>query len=234
MELQDKATEIVNFCAQWNICKLLSEKELGELEQAVIFRRYNRNTVVYAEGDKPEYLMCVVDGKVKIHKKGSGGRNQIVRMIKPSEMFGYRAFFAGERYVTEAVACESTTICLVPSDVVQRLIHQNAELACYFVKLLAIDLGEADVHTVSLTQKHIRGRLADALLFLKQKYGYAADGKTLNVTLSREELACLSNMTTSNAIRTLSQFSSEQLLTLQGRKIKIENELLLKKVALLS
>ena len=77
------------------------------------------------------------------------------------------------------------------------------------------------MRTVSLTQKHIRGRLAEALLELRDKYGLESDGATLSIYLSREDLANLSNMTTSNAIRTLSSFTHEELIATDGRKIKL-------------
>ncbi|MGE4568768.1 MAG: Crp/Fnr family transcriptional regulator, partial [Bacteroidales bacterium] len=90
-------------------------------------------------------------------------------------------------------------------------------------KSLAIELGFAYYRTLSLTQKHIRGRLADSLLFLRDTYGFEKDEKTLKVYLSREDIANLSNMTTSNAIRTLSAFSSEGIIAIDGRKIKLLN-----------
>ena len=219
--MKNEQMEFSEFYCQWQVWQLLTPAERTLLQDNAEFRSYEKNTAIYKEGSLPEYLMCVVRGKVMIRKEGFGGRSQIMRMINSVEMCGYRAFFAEENYVTEAVACEPTTICLVPSNVIQKLIYQNVELACYFVKLLAVDLGESDVHTVSLTQKHIRGRLADSLLFLLQKYGYEPDGKTLNISLTREDLANLSNMTTSNAIRTLSQFATEKIVETQGRKIKI-------------
>jgi CRP-like cAMP-binding protein len=74
---------------------------------------------------------------------------------------------------------------------------------------------------MSLTQKHIRGRLAESLLRMKDKYGVEDDGQTLAVYLSRDDLAHMSNMTTSNAIRTLSAFAQEGLIVIEGRKIKI-------------
>lgn len=231
MELKNEQMEFSEFYCQWQVWQLLTPAERTLLQDNAEFRSYEKNGAIYREGTRPEFLMCVVRGKVMIRKEGFGGRSQIMRMIKSGEMCGYRAFFAEENYVTEAVACEPTIICLVPSNVIQTLIHRNVELACYFVKLLAVDLGESDVHTVSLTQKHIRGRLADALLFLQQKYGYESDGKTLNILLSREDLASLSNMTTSNAIRTLSQFATENIVAIQGRKITIEREDLLRKIA---
>ena len=85
--------------------------------------------------------------------------------------------------------------------------------------------------TVNLTQKHIRGRLAESLLFLKDSYGLEEDGATLSIYLSREDLANLSNMTTSNAIRTLSTFVAERIIAIDGRKIKLIDEDKLKKIS---
>jgi len=72
-----------------------------------------------------------------------------------------------------------------------------------------------------LTQKYIRGRLAESLIFIRDTYGVEEDGATLLVSMTREELANLSNMTTSNVIRTLSSFAAEGLVAIEGRKIKI-------------
>ena len=92
-------------------------------------------------------------------------------------------------------------------------------------------LGEADTLTINLTQKHLRGRLAESLISLKDKYGVEEDGSTLSVYLSREDMACLSNMTTSNAIRTLSAFATENLIAIDGRKIKIIDDSKLRKIS---
>jgi CRP-like cAMP-binding protein len=112
-----------------------------------------------------------------------------------------------------------------------KIIKENNDVAFYFIIQLASLLGHADEQTVNLTQKHIRGRLADALLRLKNKYGVEEDEKTLAVTLSREDLANLSNMTTSNAIRTLSAFATEELITTDGRRITLLDEDKLHKIS---
>ena len=164
-------------------------------------------------------------------REGVGGRSQIVRMIKPVEYFGFRAFFANETYVNAAAAVESSVVCLIPLEVISELVKENIDLACFFIRNLSVSLGVADRRTVNLTQKHIRGRLAESLLFLRESYGLEEDNSTLSIYLSREDLANLSNMTTSNAIRTLSQFASEKLIAIDGRKIKIIEEEKLKKIS---
>ena len=209
----------------------LNEEQREYLANHFTLQNYKKNEIIHCEGETPTHLMCLLSGKVKVYKDGVGGRSQIIRTIKPVEYFGYRAYFSGQDYVTAAAAFEPSTICLIPMTAIVTLLKQNNELALFFIKLLSNDLGMADERTVSLTQKHIRGRLAESLIFLKESYGLEEDGSTLSIYLSREDLANLSNMTTSNAIRTLSQFAAEHLIAIDGRKIKIIEEDKLKKIS---
>ncbi len=211
--------------------QLLTDEQQELMASHLEVRRYKKNQVIYAEGEKPNHLMCLLEGKVKIYRDGVGGRCQIMRVIKPVEYFGYRAYFAEENFVTAAAAFEASAICMIPMEVIIKLVESNNRLAMFFIRLLAIDLGISDERTVNLTQKHIRGRLAESLLFLKETYGLEEDGATISIFLSREDLANLSNMTTSNAIRTLSNFASEKLIAIDGRKIKIIDEEELSKIS---
>lgn len=209
----------------------LTEEQRILLAQNFTIQKYKKNETIYCEGETPTHLMCLLTGKVKIYKDGVGGRSQIIRVIKSHEYFAYRAYLAEEDYVTAAAAFEPCTICLIPMPTIISLIQENAELAMFFIRQLSIDLGISDERTVSLTQKHIRGRLAESLLFLKDTYGVEEDQCTLSIYLSREDLANLSNMTTSNAIRTLSNFAAEKLIIIDGRKIKLIEEDKLKKIS---
>lgn len=209
----------------------LTETQREYLAKNFTIQKYKKNETIYCEGETSMHLMCLLSGKVKIYKDGVGGRSQIIRVIKDKEYFAYRAYFAQENFVTAAAAFEPCTICLVPMPVISELIKENTDLAMFFIKQLSIDLGISDERTVNLTQKHIRGRLAESLLFLKDNYGVEEDQCTLSIYLSREDLANLSNMTTSNAIRTLSNFATEKLIIIDGRKIKIIDEERLKKIS---
>ena len=209
----------------------LTQEQREFLAQNFTIQKYKKNETIYCEGETPMHLMCLISGKVKIFKDGVGGRSQIIRMIKPREYFAYRAYFAKQDFVTAAAAFEPSGVCLIPMSAITTLVAQNNDLAMFFIRQLSIDLGISDERTVNLTQKHIRGRLAESLIFLKESYGLEEDGSTLSIYLSREDLANLSNMTTSNAIRTLSQFATERLITIDGRKIKIIEEEKLKKIS---
>ena len=170
------------------------------------------------------HLWCLLKGKVKLYKDGIGGRQQILRLYRPIQYFGYRAYFASEPYVSSAAAFEASTVGSLPMDLVKEMINDNRQLAWFFIHELSKNLGGSDTKIVTLTQKHIRGRLAEALIVLIDNYGFEDDGKTLKIYMAREDIANLSNMTTSNAIRTLSAFAQERIITVDGRRIKIVDE----------
>ena len=201
--------------------ELLSSEEQDFLMDNIKITCPHRNETIYKANEHPRYLMCLLEGKVKIHMDGVGGRDQIIRLINRKGIFGFRAAFADEKYINAASAFEDSVICMIPINIIKKLIAGNTSLAVYFIKQLSTMLGVADMRTVNLTQKHIRARLAESLLSIKEKYGVAKDESTLNISMSREDLANLSNMTTSNAIRTLSSFAQEKIIAIDGKKIKI-------------
>lgn len=212
----------------WSV---LTGEEKRRITDNFTIHHYKKNQVIYAERDEPEHLWCLLHGKVKKFKDGVGGRQQILRLIRPVQYFGYRAYFANEHYVSSAAAIENSVVGSIPMTVVEELINCNRDLAWFFIHELSRNLGNSDTRIVNLTQKHIRGRLAEALIVLRDNYGYEDDGMTLRIYMAREDLANLSNMTTSNAIRTLSTFVNERIIVVDGREIKILNETLLRKIS---
>jgi CRP-like cAMP-binding protein len=210
---------------------MLSVAERDQLRSNARIVHFKKNELIYLEEESARDLMILFKGKVKIYKSGVGGRSQIIRIIKPIQYFGYRAYFARESYVTAASAFEACTVCMIPMELIEQFLRNNGELALHFIQMLSVDLGIADQRVVNLTQKHVRGRLAESLLFLKETYGMEEDGATINIYLAREDLANLSNMTTSNAIRTLSNFVNERIISIDGRKIKIIDEERLHKIS---
>lgn len=214
-----------------DIWRLLSEDERKLIKNNARISTFRKNEIIYMEGELPTEMMCLLKGKVKIYKDGVGGRSQIIRMIRPVQYFGYRAYFAREPYVTGASAFENSDICFISMQLIESIALKNNNVALYFIHMLSSDLGIADQRIVNLTQKHVRGRLAESLIFLKESYGLEEDGATINIYLAREDLANLSNMTTANAIRTLSGFVNEGIISLDGRKIKIIDEERLLKIS---
>lgn len=200
---------------------VLSPDDKTILSNQVSFVRYRRNEVVFSEGDEPSGFLILIKGKVKIFKEGVGGREQIIRLSTAMGVIGYRAVFAGENHIASAVTIEDSLVASVELGFIFDRALKNYDFSTEIIRKLARELGFSNTRTVALSQKHIRGRLAESIMLLANKYGFEHDGTTIKVYISREDIANLSNMTTSNAIRTLSAFANEKLIAIDGRKIKI-------------
>ena len=210
---------------------LLTPDEKEELQQNISISNYRKNEFIFKEGDTPIGLIILLDGKVKIFKEGVGGREQIIRMAKPLGVIGYRAVLSNDNHIASALTLEESVVCTINSDFIMNRALKNVDVSLKIIQKLAQELAFSNGRMVTLTQKHIRGRLAESLLLLKDKYGVENDGTTLRVYLSREDIANLSNMTTSNAIRTLSNFASERVIAIDGRKIKVLDAVRLERVS---
>ena len=198
----------------------LTEDERVVMAESLQVVTYQRGDTIFKTGDTSYYLMYLLDGRVTLYRKGVGGRSQVVRLVVPGDTFGCLASFNDEPQLTTAVASDDAYVALLPLSLVFHLIWENGAFAMCFIKELSELLGTSAMRTMSMTQKHIRGRLAEVLLAVHRKYGVEADSQTLAIYLSRDDLAQLSNMTTSNAIRTLSAFAQEGLIAIKGRRIQ--------------
>ena len=223
----------VEYCLEnrQSIFRGLSNKEKEIFIQNHNLAQYRRGDKLAVAGSKPQGLIALATGKVKIYKEGVGGREQILRLVNPPGLIGYTALFAENVYSASATAIEDTNAVVFDRNIVVKVIRKNAEISLKMMKLLATELGYSNNRTVSLTQKHVRGRIAESLLVLRDTYGFESDGKTLNVYLSREDMASLSNMTTSNAIRTLSHLAAEKIILLQGKRIAILDSCRLQRIS---
>ncbi|NLE35339.1 MAG: Crp/Fnr family transcriptional regulator [Bacteroidales bacterium] len=190
-----------------------------------------KGEMIFNEGGRSAGLYCLAFGKVKIYKEGIGGREQIIRMVRPQGLIGFAAFISGNAYSASAVAIEDSGICRFDRNPFMKLIRRNPDLSVKLMRMMALELSFSNKRTVSLTQKHIRGRLAESLLVLRDTYGLENDGRTIRAYVSREDLACFSNMTTSNAIRTLSMFATESVISLEGKRISIVDSVRLEKIS---
>ena len=89
----------------------------------MVVRQFNKQEVIYSARSMPHYILVVLRGKVKVFKDGIGGRNQIIRVVKPVELFGARAYFAGELHSSTATTLEPSVIAFIPSEVMMEVIR---------------------------------------------------------------------------------------------------------------
>lgn len=194
---------------------------VAEINAEKICTAYKKGEYIFKEGTKPHGVYCVNVGKIKLAKAGDSGREQIIRLVKPGDALGYRSLLSGDLYNASAIALENCGVCFIPKDLFLGILQKDSSLAMEMMKLLSDDLQKAQMQLTHLAQKPVRERVAEAVLFIKETYGFEADGQTINATFSREDIANIVGTATETAIRLLSDLSREGILSLKGKKILI-------------
>ncbi len=185
---------------------------------------------LFQEGGYPAGLYCINRGKIKLYKTGRDGREQIVRLAKEGDVVGYRSLISGEPYAASAAVLEDSAICFIPKQTFLSLLKESSSFNMRVLELLAHDLKTAEQKELSLAQKPVKERLAEALLMVKEFYGVEDDTVTIKGTLTREEIANIVGTATETIIRLLSELKDRKIIELEGKKIKILNHQALLKI----
>lgn len=209
----------------------LSKQELVEISESKSFNTYKKGQVIFYESNQPQGLFCLYSGKVKIHKLGDDGKEQIVRLAKNGNVIGYRALLSNDNYYATATALEDTIVCFFPKATYLNMLLTNAQFAMRTIQMLASDLRSAEQMITNMAQKHVRERMAEALLLLKDFFGTESDNATINTVLTREDIGSIAGTTTETSIRVLSELNKNKIVKLVGKKIKILNHRELSKIA---
>lgn len=197
-----------------------TEQELINISSSKGCSIYKKGQYIFHEGSKPFGLFCVNSGKVKITKESSDGKEQIIRLAKSGDALGYRALMADSSYSASAVALEDSAVCFISREDMNDLINHNPKVGADIMRLLSKALGEAEEKMAKMALKPVRERLAEALLLLKNTYGNV-NGSQFHIAISREDLASLVGTAKETAIRFLSEFKDEGIVSTQGSTITI-------------
>ncbi|HPC97784.1 MAG TPA: Crp/Fnr family transcriptional regulator [Bacteroidales bacterium] len=205
-----------------SIFKHLTKDEADELNYLKEFRVFKKGAVLYQEGSRISGFYCINKGIIKVFKTGPDGKEQIIRFAKPGDIIAYRSVLSNEPACTTAKVLEEAYTCFFPSEILSTLVKKNPNFALDLVKLICEELGEANSYIIDIAQKTVRERLAEVLLKLVADFGIDENNQ-LKISLTREELANIVGTATESVIRLLSEFKSDRLVDLSGRKIIILN-----------
>lgn len=184
---------------------------------------YKKGQAIFYEGNHANGLYCIHNGRVKLSKLGEDGKEQIVRFAKAGDILGYRSLLSDEPYHATATAMEDCSICLVSKERFNGLLETDSKLSVNVIQLLSRDLRGAEQLLIDITQKSVKERISESLIMLKRTFGLQEDNKTLDVVLTRAEIADMAATTTETTIRTLAQLSDDGLIELVGKKIIIKD-----------
>lgn len=199
----------------------LGEEEVNALTVEKGYSFYKKGQNVFLQGNYPHGVFCIQSGKVKLYNLGEEGKEQILRFYGPGNIIGYRAIVSGENYFSNATAIEDSKICFISKSTFLKYLSDNPTFAMFVLNQLALDLKMAEQNIVSMAHKHVRERMAEALIRLCDFYGMDEDNITVNATLSRQELGSIAGTSAESAIRIIHEFQEMKIIRLNGKKIII-------------
>jgi CRP-like cAMP-binding protein len=232
MKQQEINVPLCDKCAleTGSIFKHLTADEVEMINFQKDFRQYRRGDILYKEGNRISGFFCIHKGIIKVYKTGFDGKEQIIRFARAGEIIAYRSVLSNEVACTSARVIEDCDVCFIPSEILISFIRTNPAYAHELLKLACHELGEANSFITDIAQKTVRERLAEVLLLLVHDFGLD-EQNYLKISLTREELANIVGTATESVIRLLSEFKTDKLVELSGRKIKILNKKGLEKIS---
>jgi CRP-like cAMP-binding protein len=207
---------------QFNALKSLTKEELVRISSCKTSKFIKKGEVIFDEGETINGVYCVKEGICKLSKLSENGKDQIVKMVVKGQLLGQRSLITDEVSNLQAVALNNMEVCFIPKSEIINNLQNNPKFSFDVLKEMAHDLREADNIIVNMAQKSVRQRLAETLVYIHDSFGVNPD-KTLSILLSREDFANIVGTATESAIRVLSQFKKEALISVVGKQIRIEN-----------
>ena len=206
-----------------SVFKHLTKEELDRVNYKKECYSYKRGKILYNEGSRINGFYCINKGIIKIYKTGIDGKGQIIRFAKKGEILAHRSLLSNEVACTSAKVIEDAVLCFISGEMLVSLIKNNGDFSLELIKLICLELGEANSYITDIAQKTVRARLAEILIHLKNEFGVNSDN-VLKISLTREEIANIVGTATESVIRLLSEFKTDSLIELNGRQIKILDE----------
>ena len=215
---------------EFSTLKSLTKEELKDISDHKDSLSFAKGDVLFTEGNVLNGVFCIKEGVCKLSRLSPNGKEQIVKFVKGGDMLGYRSVLSEEPVSLTVTALQDMKACFIPKKDIFDSLKENPKFSLDIMKTVCNDLKDANMSITNMAQKSVRERLADTLVFLKDTFGQDKEG-FLNIILTREEYSSVIGTATESAIRLLSEFKKKQLISFEGKKVKITNEAELIKIA---
>ena len=207
---------------EFNALKSLTREELVRFSACKTGKIYRKGQVIFEEGETLNGVYCVKSGVCKLSKLSENGKDQVVKLVVKGSVLGKRSLVSEQKTNLSAIALNDMEMCFIPKSEIMNDLAKNPKFAMDVLKEMAHDLRESDDTIVNMAQKSVKKRTAEILLYIHDNFDIDEDGY-LSIVLSREEYASIVGTATESAIRILSHFKKEGLISTSGKRIKIED-----------
>ncbi|MGE0375826.1 MAG: Crp/Fnr family transcriptional regulator [Planctomycetaceae bacterium] len=198
----------------------LSPEQSARLEQRSQSKRFGRGGLIYVPSDAGESVLLVMSGRVKIYHLTGDGKQALLALIEPGELFGELALFDGGQREEFAEAMDATTVLRIPADEIRRLMELHPGVSLGVTKLMGLRRRRVERRLKSLLFRSNRERLIHLLLELVGQYGRrTSEGVEIGLKLSHQELASIIGSTRETVTVVLGELKSEGSLIIKRRQI---------------
>ena len=194
--------------------------QLRQFEQIVIDHYYKKGTTVFLEGEACRGFFVVVGGSVKIFKVSPDGKEQILHILGPGEPFGEVPVFTGAPFPANAETLAKAHLLFFPRKSFVGLISKNPSLALNMLAILSRRLRQFTIQIENLSLKEVSGRLASYLMTLSDEQN---EGGFVVLNISKGQLASLLGTIPETLSRIFAKMSAQNLIDVDGRRIRIKN-----------
>jgi CRP-like cAMP-binding protein len=192
--------------------------QLLDICEIKIEKSFNNGNTIINEGEPIREFIYMKEGLVKLSRKSSNSKEQIISFAKPFDFVSLLSVFSSDRYKYSVTALENTVVCMLDLDVIKKHARQNAMFTMDLMTRISEATDKIIVDNLEIKRKNLKGRVAHVLLYFS-KHIYQSNEFELPV--SRREIADYIGMTTENVIRSLSEFRKDKIIRIFGKDIQI-------------
>jgi len=202
------------------VFRYLSEEELKLINDSRYDARYFAGEIIFKQGTAMTHLMSFTSGMAKVYIEGYNNRNIILKIIGPGEFVGGPGLYTDYKHHFTVRAIEDCSACFIDIQVFNQIVNANPNFASDIYKDSNLNTLNNFQKFISLTQKQMSGRVADALLYLHLEI-YKVN--PFKMSISRQELADMTALSKESAIRILKQFKDDRIIHINNDFIEILN-----------
>ncbi len=183
---------------------------------------YKKGEMIFQEGEEVKGIYFVYSGKVKVHKKWGSEKELIIRFAQKGDILGHRGLGNNTHYPISATAIEPVQVCFIDLGFFQSTLKVNYDFVHQLLLFFADELQESERKMRNLAHMQVKGRIAQALLVLHEKFGATSEG-FIDMSLSRQDLASFAGTTYETVFRIINEFTEEQSIRTEGKNIALLN-----------
>jgi len=202
----------------------LSAAQLREVEKGRVLDQYKKGQILYYEGHHPLTAYCLLSGQVKVYRVLADGRPQILHLAGVGDLLGHESLLRKDAYEATAEAMEDSYVCTLPLYAVLPILEKNPGTLLRLLAKVTDDLKHLQGSgAVDPGRRPVSVRMARLLLDLNERFGRPVHwGSSIELALSRAEIASMLGTTTETTIRILNRFQAQGILSLGHRSIDLK------------